>query len=692
MRARSFSLVACLAAIAGCGGGGGHGGRGGSGAATGGSGGSGGIAGAAGSAGVTGAGGATSGSGGSSAGGTGGVAGSSAGTTVTGGGAGSGAGTAGTGGGAGSSAGTTGTGGAGTSGSGGAGTTGTGGVGGNCLTGAIDVRATTVSGTLTINGAALTDASKGQGSVSLVNATDSATIASTAAPGGTFSTVVAPGTYDLVYSQVVAGTGVPNNSAAKLKNGIVVGASPLAMNVDVPGTAVSGTVNINGLTTTPVSSKGEGALWLRNASGDNALLTSTAPTGGSYTAMVVPGTYDVYYSLTTPGTLVPKNNSAKVASVVVGTTPPPLTINILATTVSGTVTIKGAAVTGNNKGTCALVLRNAGGDSATLTPDSFTTGSYSAQIVPGTYDVYYTGGGTAFPSNTSAKLQSGVIVGSSSLSLNVDVPATTVSGAVTINGAAPTNLGTTTGLLTLRNAAGDSAPLSISSTGAYSTLVMPGTYDLYFSPSIAVVPAGVPANRSTRLKTGIVVGTAPLALDVDIPATAVSGSITVNGAAISDYDQGQGVISLVNADGDSVRLGLTTAGSYAALVVPGTYDVQYALSHIGPALPYNKAATIKKGVIVGSAALALNVDVPTTTVAGTATVNGAALTSTGSPGFFLTLVGKAGDSAGLALITSATGYASPIIPGSYELTYTVYRPGAPVPSNTNTDLGCFTVR
>ena len=403
---------------------------------------------------------------------------------------------------------------------------------------------------------------------------------------------------------------MPINTAAKLKSGIIVGASPLAMNVDVPATTVSGTVNINGLTTTPTSSKGEGALWLRNASGDNALLTTTAPTSGSYNAMVVPGTYDVYYSLHHARLLGAeeqlgqgRERARRRDHAAAADHQHPRDHRFRHRHDQGRRRHR------QQQGHLGLALRNAAGDSATLTPDSFTTGSYSAQIVPGTYDLYYAGAGTAFPSNASAKLQSGIVVGSSSLSLNVDVPATTVSGAVTINGAAPSNLNTSTGLLTLRNAAGDSVPLSVSSTGAHSTLVVPGTYDLYFNP--AVVPAGAPANHAARLESGIVVGTSALALDVDIPATAVSGLITVNGAAISDYNQGQGVINLVNAAGDSVRLGTTTAGAYSVLVVPGTYDVQYTLSHIGPSLPYNTAATIKKGIVVGSAPLSLNVDVPT---------------------------------------------------------------------------------
>jgi hypothetical protein len=689
----SFVVVAAV----GCGGGSGRSGTAGAGTVTGGTVG---TAGAGGGTGGT----AGGGTGGATGVGTGGAAGASpsgtAGSTTSG--------TAGTTGAAGiaGTAGTTGaagaTGNAGASGGAGgtvggagsgAGTSGSAGAGGTCLVGDVNIRATTVSGTGTVNGAAVTDASKGSGTIYLVSATgDTAAIAGIA---GAYSTVVAPGTYDVYYRQLVEGPGVPINTYAKLKSGIVVGASALALNVDVPGTTVSGTVNINGLTTNPPASKGEGALWLRNASGDSPLLTTTSPAGGSYTAMVVPGTYDVYYTLTTPGSLVPKNSSAKVASgVVVGTTPLPLTINLLATTVFGTVTIKGAAVTGASKGRCGLALRNAAGDSATLTPDSFMTGSYSAQIVPGTYDLYYSGAGTAFPSNTSATLQSGIVVGSSALSLNVDVPATTVSGAVTVNGAPLAALNSApAGFLTLRNAAGDSVPLATTTAGTHSTLVIPGTYDLYYTPIVAV--AGAPANASARLETGIVVGASPLTLDVDIPATTLTGAITVGGAAITDYNQGQGIITLVNAAGDRARLGTTTAGTYSAVVVPGTYDVQYSVGHIGPAVPTNNPSTFKKAIVVGGAALSLNIDVPIATVTGHVTVNGASIagTSIDANAFFLTLGSASGDNAGFGIISApASSYSAVVIPGSYDLFYSLYRGGPGVPSNGNTNLGCFTVR
>ena len=230
----------------------------------------------------------------------------------------------------------------GTTGSAGAGgTTGAAGAGTQCLGNDIDVRATTVSGAVTINGVAATDpTTKGEGSIFLRNATDTALLGSTANASGTYSALVIPGTYDLYFGFSAAGTAVPNNARAKLRSGVVVGASPLHLDVDIPTTKVSGTVTVNGGAITNTNG-GEGTVSLVNAAGDSAILANTAPTG-SYSVLVVPGTYDLYYTNTVSGSLLPTNTAAKIQSgIVVGTSPLSLNIDIPVQTVSAAITING---------------------------------------------------------------------------------------------------------------------------------------------------------------------------------------------------------------------------------------------------------------------------------------------------------------------------------------------------------------
>ena len=94
----------------------------------------------------------------------------------------------------------------------------------------------------------------------------------------------------------------------------------------------------------------------------------------------------------------------------------------------------------------------------------------------------------------------------------------------------------------------------------------------------------------------------------------------MNGAQVPQAS-GTANLSLRNA-GDNVALGTTAAGSYSRLVVPGTYDLYYAVATAGTGVPSNAAVKVQSGIVVES--LALNIDVPTTAVSGTITGTGAA--------------------------------------------------------------------
>src|SRR5262249_15020333 len=159
-----------------------------------------------------------------------------------------------------------------------------------------------------------------------------------------------------------------------------------------------------------------------------------------------------------------------------------------ATQVSGTITVNGASAGKNGRGN--LRLRNASGDDVLLGATDFA-GSYFASVIPGTYDLYYAleSSGSAVPMNSSAKLQSGIVVGSSPMTLNSDVPTATLSGTFTMNGMTvpvPTSTGVG-GTFWLATTGGDAAYLTMR-TGPFTALVVPGTYDLYYGYSERSLP------------------------------------------------------------------------------------------------------------------------------------------------------------------------------------------------------------
>ncbi len=586
-----------------------------------------------------------------------------------------------------------------------------------CLSSNIDLSSTTVSGKITVNGVPISDMNEGIGSLAFGNrAGDYAALGSV--PGSSYSALVAPGTYDLEFSGQ-SGSNLPFGGVI-LRHDVAVGTSPLSLDVDVATTAVSTTVTLNGGLPPDDGSSGDGDAFLelrRGAGEQSEIAYMISPAQAS---LAFPGTYDVYYSVFSraPGG-VPTNTSAKVQSgVVIDGSHTSLKIDIPATTVSVSATVAGAPISGAISQLTFLTLKNDAGDTAALTVTN-SAGDSSALVIPGTYDLYYgvygescippatCGAGDTFapnvPMNASVKVKSGIVVGTSPVSLAVDLPATRVSGVVTLNGSAADGLDGA-GLLTLKSEAGDFVELSPDATGAYSELVLPGTYDLVYrinaDPRSGL--GALPVNLATKFRSSIVVGTSPLTLDIDIPVTTVTGSITLNGATLppAGKGDGDGWVSLSNADGAWAELGSLRGGAFSALVIPGTYDLAYSgkrddLGVLGTGVPINLSSTFERGVVVGTSPLDFHIDVPAVAVSGAVTVNGVAVTNVNR----LTLMDPSGvgtpfasvyfNSDSSALATGA--YSELVIPGSYELYFQDYSSGTPVPDNEHLDLGCFEV-
>ena len=160
------------------------------------------------------------------------------------------------------------------------------------------------------------------------------------------------------------------------------------------------------------------------------------------------------------------------------------------------------------------------------------------------------GAGGAGGIGTMAPAESGGTgAGANCLHGDVNIRGTTVSGTITVNGGPLTAI---KGFVSveLRNAAGDNVFLG--SSRSYATEVIPGTYDLYATWKDPAASTLV-TNSPIKLRSGIVVGTSPLPLDIDVPATTVSGTFTVKGATITTYEHGDCVLWLRSAAGEDMR-------------------------------------------------------------------------------------------------------------------------------------------
>ena len=456
--------------------------------------------------------------------------------------------------------------------------------------------------------------------------------------------------------------------------------------IDVPAADIRGSVTIGGMSAVGSSDTGYG-LKLVTADGDAALVA--VANVASYNTRVVPGTYDLAYVSTGSASAVsaPMNSRSVVRRGVV-VAPSGVTVvsaDVPTVSVSGLLTIGGLPVLDSSDyGTLSLINTLDATLLDQILMGNTLFGSYAVNAVPGTYDLQYASNsflpyapGARTPVNNGAIIRRGVAYPASGpVTMDIDIPVATVSGYVTVNGAAPTR--SNDGVLTLFGGGlgheGELGRLDLghAAAGQYAAKVSPGIYDLFFQGG------GAPRNMFAQLRRGIVISAGPTnALDIDIPAATVTGTITIGGVAGGSATD-RGAIYL-DPDGlvgqDQALLGYTDQPSYAVQVVPGTYDVYYASDETTMGLktaPRNKWAKIAGNVVIpATGTTTLNVDVPFATVTGSLKINGVNRTSGGLDKGSYILRNVTGDEARLAY-TNATTYSARIVPGTYDLYYRLF--------------------
>jgi hypothetical protein len=215
---------------------------------------------------------------------------------------------------------------------------------------------------------------------------------------GSYTLRLVAGTYDLYYGQETAGGSVPENKGARLLQDLVLDASA-SLDLDVAAASLSGAFSIDGAPPPP-SQYEDGRVYLRNLeNGDALLLGSTHE--GNYSALVVPGTYEIVYVEETGGDGVPANQSAPLGQVVLAGALD-LDIEIPMRSLAGSVTVGGASPPQTPGDGGLLYLRDGAGDSVYL-GTSYGPG-YGANVVAGTYGVYYRAvGSLTLPQNDNGR-------------------------------------------------------------------------------------------------------------------------------------------------------------------------------------------------------------------------------------------------------------------------------------------------
>ncbi|MFO0632458.1 MAG: hypothetical protein U0168_06375 [Nannocystaceae bacterium] len=418
---------------------------------------------------------------------------------------------------------------------------------------------------------------------------------------GDLSARVVPARYHVLW-RWRAGEGVPGNTQAIIGN--LDATDTGVAEIDLSPVTISGAFSFDQADAAGLESE-YGRVWLRNVgTGDEVLLGETR--FGSYTQVVLPGTYEIHYEGIAGQDIAPRNRRASVGSMVILVDDGPsqvFDIDVKTVAIAGSYQLDGGPTPGVDVENARISLRDpATGDEFVLGETRF--GSYSARVVPGQYDVVYEGLslGTMMPINLRGALGS---LDTDEPSATIAIASATISGSFSVDGVPTPADANDDGVVQLRSADGGVAVLGNTALGSYERVVLAGSYDVHYVQDTA--------GELLPLNTDAAVGkldTADGVVDIDIPTVLVDGVITIGAGAPPDSDYDDGWIYLRDAQtGDSVLLANTRSGGYAALVVPGTYQVVYAVETAGGQVPINTEGVLLDTVQI-DADQNLDIDVP----------------------------------------------------------------------------------
>jgi hypothetical protein len=469
----------------------------------------------------------------------------------------------------------------------------------------LDIPAVTLTGNVTLNGAALPDEPPMRGQVNVAGTDDGEGLSFPLGASGTptYALTLFPATYDFLYAS--AGTGCTGTawSAMPCTGGILAAGIPVttggALDLDIRAVRVGGSVLLEGMAL-PDEALARGEIVFAGASEEEEGGGVSIPLGMSgplaYEITLFPGTYDVSLSadpdLCAAGAVprVPCTGGYFFESLPLSADGA-LDLDIAAVSVGGAVLLDGLQLPDEPMRRGSIIFSAAGGDGGSLAVDLETTGPKTYQVVlfPGAYDVDYEpdaslcATGTARMPCAPIRLHTGLpLTADGALDLNLQTTGggVRVTGRVTLNGVDLPSESLPRGDILFEPEEGeDGASVPLGSTGplTYDIRLVPGVYDVVFSGNGALCGAGtMPCNGGAVLEA--IPLTADGVLDVDIRSAAVSGAVTVNGSPAGDepVDRGALLFSLNYGQG-ATTLPFGAAGpiGYSLVVMQGSYIVTY---------------------------------------------------------------------------------------------------------------------
>ena len=543
----------------------------------------------------------------------------------------------------------------------------------------LDVPEVLVSGTFTVNGAVPLWLEAHTGRIELVSETLGTVLLGELHDGG-YERRLIPGVYDVVYRHI-SGALAPKNAATIVARGVVID-GPRTLDIDIAAAIVSGNITLGG-GPPPASIYERGELRLRDRSTGASFVIGVS-NAGTYTALVMPGTYDLVWKRLLGGTLVPKNNEAVIGALTVsGPTTADIDVPVVHRT--GSFALNGASPPNSIYENAQLSLRDP------KTGDTFPLGqtrdqTFSVKVVPGLYEVLYSRlvGSTIVPANSEAVL--GTVDFGVAGAGHIDIPVVSISGVFRLDGQAFPQSIYENAKLWLVNG-DDRVLLGQSRHRSYSAKVIAGTYDVAYERLIGetIVPSNAWAivEKARPIQPSWFVRK----VDIDVASGWLETAVSYWGGPHFASIYERGLVSARTDDEDTLLAVDTRYGSDSVRVVAGAYELRYD-HQIGSAMPQNHDAEVGTAVVEPGGTALVEVDLRPGTLTGTYSHGGQAF-----PPWFhiyanMALVDRTtGERIELAP-TNQGGFSARLLPGTYEVVYD-HHFGTSLPENRGARIGCI---
>jgi hypothetical protein len=261
--------------------------------------------------------------------------------------------------------------------------------------------------------------------------------------------------------------------------------------------------------------------------------------------------------------------------------------------------------------------------------------------------------------------------------IEIDVPAVTILGDITLNGGAFPDNQYTSGIISLLDTDNNQTPLTETYNGNYVASVVKGDYEALYD--LKQGAGTVPSNKNQSISSGISL-LIDQPFDINVTAYLVRFVFTLDGSPfpVTEYDDAVFYLQLQGSS-ERILLGNSHSPVDSAWFMAGTYDVIYELETGGSQVPVNQNAVVAT-VVIDDMTSGINVDVKTVDLRFNATLDGSPFPVSQYAYGLFKLTNSAGDIAELG-----ESYNLPldvkVIEGTYDVIYS-YSQGANLPVNS----------